>query len=223
MARVYHADARRAVDRAAAVRRLRPGPRSGDDVRPDDGDARGGARRAVPHRLLRHRRSTTTPPTSRARARRSRRTPARRRLPSTTCPGALADVAEVVARDPRRPCPAPRSPGAARRCRSRAALEAVGFDRDVGPFPRTPLADGSRGDDRALPAALARATGWSRPPRRQAAEALRRSLPRMPARQREQREELRRQEAAASQSTASNEPVASRTAPRRTVTVAPIV
>ena len=23
-----------------------------------------------------------------------------------------------------------------------AALEAVGFDRDVGPFPRTPLADG---------------------------------------------------------------------------------
>ena len=74
------------------------------------------------------------------------------------------------------------TPGARRRCRRRrrrdpgvraggrdhlerrpaavpAELEAVGFDRDVGPFPRTPLADGSGGDDRALPAALARTTG----------------------------------------------------------------
>ena len=32
-----------------------------------------------------------------------------------------------------------------------AELESVGFEREIGPFPRTSLSDGRRGDDRALP------------------------------------------------------------------------
>ncbi len=56
-------------------------------------------------------------------------------------PGALADVAEVVA------CILTAVPGAEITWSGDPlpfppALEAVGFDRDVGPFPRTTLADG---------------------------------------------------------------------------------
>jgi UDP-glucuronate 4-epimerase len=56
-------------------------------------------------------------------------------------PGAFADVAEVVA------CIEAAVPGAeiswsGERLPFPAVLEAVGFDRDIGPFPRTSLADG---------------------------------------------------------------------------------
>ena len=44
MARVYRGRARRAVDRAAAVRRLRPGPRPGHDLGADGRHARGSPR-----------------------------------------------------------------------------------------------------------------------------------------------------------------------------------
>ena len=55
-------------------------------------------------------------------------------------PGITADVAEVVAQI-RRSYLMRRSVRAAIRCPSRE-LEAIGFDRDVAPFPRTPLAEG---------------------------------------------------------------------------------
>ena len=56
-------------------------------------------------------------------------------------PGVLADVADVVA------CIEAAVPGAeitwsGDRLPFPPALEAVGYDRDVGPFPRTSLADG---------------------------------------------------------------------------------
>ena len=56
-------------------------------------------------------------------------------------PGALADVADVVAGIQAE------VPGAAvtwsgDRLPFPPALEAVGFDREIGPFPRTSLADG---------------------------------------------------------------------------------
>ena len=56
-------------------------------------------------------------------------------------PGVLADVGEIVA------CIEAAVPGAeitwgGDRLPFPAALEAVGYDREVGPFPRTPLADG---------------------------------------------------------------------------------
>ena len=144
---------RRAVDRAAALRRLRPRPRPGDDVRPDGGHARRGPRRG--------RRTSASPASAQydyapdvARAAVTAAHSAAGGAAVYNAPGALADVADIVAAIQESvpeaeitwsgdPLPFP------------PELEAVGFDRDVGPFPRTPLADGRRGDDRALPAALA--------------------------------------------------------------------
>ena len=54
MARVVHDELGVPSIGLRPVRRLRPRPRSGNDVRPYRRDARGPARRAVPHRLLRH-------------------------------------------------------------------------------------------------------------------------------------------------------------------------
>ena len=55
------------LDRAATVRRLRPGPRPGHDVRPDGGDARRGSRASRSTSASRARLSTTSLPTSPAR------------------------------------------------------------------------------------------------------------------------------------------------------------
>ena len=91
------------------------------------------------------------------------------------------------------------------------ALEAVGFDRDVAPFPRTPLAEGVATtierfrqlspDDRREPgaASLGRA---SRSPRR------------VPARQRQEHEELGGEERRGQPEDGVEGSVASRTAPR---------
>ena len=67
MARVYHAELRRAVDRAAAVRRLRAGPRPGNDSGPSV--AMLAAARGEPFHIgYSGPRSTTTPPTWRGRS-----------------------------------------------------------------------------------------------------------------------------------------------------------
>ncbi len=103
-----------------------------------------------------------------------------------------------------------------------AALEAVGFDREVGPFPRTSLADGVA----ATIAHFRRTANSIRPDiaaSRAAAALLRLERSRAPAGEREQREELGVRNAAASQSTALNDPVASRTAPRMKGDVAAMV
>ena len=115
-----------------------PGRDQGMTSGPDDGDARGGARRAVRDRLRRDAPSTTTRPTSRAHSswpRGAEREGAavynppgavrigggrRRRRSAPSCP----DAEITWSGDP---LPVP------------AELESVGFDRDVGPFPRTPL------------------------------------------------------------------------------------
>ena len=109
---------RLAVDRPAPVRRLRPGPRPGHDVRPDRGDARGRARRAVRDRLHRARRSTTTRPTS---ARAFVTAAARRARGSGRLQRARRgrDGRGRRRRDPRRRARTPRSPRAATRSRSR--------------------------------------------------------------------------------------------------------
>ena len=108
-------------------------------------------------------------------------------------PGAVADVADVVAAI--RECvPEAEITWSGDPLPFPAEMEAVGFDRDVGPFPRTPLAAGvaatiervpagSSPDDRLKPGAAVSGLGRSRrPPRR------------MPARQRQQHEELPHQE-----------------------------
>jgi UDP-glucuronate 4-epimerase len=56
-------------------------------------------------------------------------------------PGALADVADVVAYI-QNAVPGAEITWSGDRLPFPPALEAAGFDRDVGPFPRTPLADG---------------------------------------------------------------------------------
>ena len=129
-----------ALGRAAPVRRLRPRPGPGDDLRPDRGDARGRPRRAVRDRLHGHARSTTTrrtslarfslQPTTRAAAQPSttrRASPRRSRSSSRRSAPSCPDAELTWAGEP---LPFP------------AELEAVGFDRDVGTFPRTPLAEG---------------------------------------------------------------------------------
>ena len=56
-------------------------------------------------------------------------------------PGPLADVADVVA-EIQSCVPGAEITWGGDRLPFPAAMEAVGFDRDVGPFPRTSLADG---------------------------------------------------------------------------------
>jgi UDP-glucuronate 4-epimerase len=56
-------------------------------------------------------------------------------------PGAFADLAEVVARIEAE-VPGAEITWSGDRLPFPPAFEAVGFDRDIGPFPRTPLADG---------------------------------------------------------------------------------
>ena len=204
IARVYSRRRRRVVDRPAPVRRLRPRPRPGDDVGPDDGDARRGPRRGRAHRLLR-RGAVRLRPRRRAGRRDGGPLGGQAEPPSTTRRAPLADVADIVAAIQETvpeaeitwsgdPLPFP------------AELEAVGFDRDVGPFPRTPLADGRGGDDRAVPAALARSDRRLAAGRRAATDAA--------ASARAARRTAPTRNAAASQRTALNDPVASRTAPR---------
>ena len=130
----------------AAVRRLRPGPRSGDDVGPDGRDARGGARRAVPHRVLRH---------GAVRLRPRRGPGARRRGAFRRQGAAVYNVPGAIAEWPRWwPHPGV-VPGAeitstARRCRfrpcSRPSASTATSARSRG--RRSPR---DRGDDRPLP------------------------------------------------------------------------
>ena len=109
-------------------------------------------------------------------------------------PGALADVADIVAAI-HEPCPKPRSPGAAIRCRSRRSSRRSGSTatsarsrarRSQRAWRRRSSGSGSsRPGDRLKPAAAASGFGSLRP-----------ALRRMPPRQSEEHEELRRQEAA---------------------------
>ena len=68
IARVYHAEHGRAVDRAAAVRRLRAGPRPGHDLRADDRRCSRPSAASRSTSASPARRSTTTRPTSRGRS-----------------------------------------------------------------------------------------------------------------------------------------------------------
>ena len=73
-------------------------------------------------------------------------------------PGAVADVADVVAAI--RECvPEAEITWSGDPLPFPAEMEAVGFDRDVGPFPRTPLAAGVAATIEAFRQALARTTG----------------------------------------------------------------
>ena len=149
MARVYAAERGLALGRPAPVRRLRPRPRPGHDLRarprrcsrPCAASRTRSASRAPP--------STTTHPTSRARFS-SRPTPGRRR-------GRLQRRRESPPRSrssSRRS--APSCPGAELTWGGEplpfpAELEAVGFDREVGHVPAHAARRRRRGDDRALP------------------------------------------------------------------------
>ena len=103
-------------------------------------------------------RSTTTPPTSRGRRSRprTRRAGGSRRLQHA---GRRRRRRRHRRRDPRSACPDAEITWSGDPLPFPAELEAVGFDRDVGPFPRTPLADGRGGDDRARSGSSSPTTG----------------------------------------------------------------
>ena len=128
------------VDRPAPVRRLRARPRPGHDVGPDDGDAGGRARRAVRDRLHGH---------GAVRLRAGRRARVRPRGAAAgdgaavyNVPGASPHRSRRSSRRSARSSPTPRSRASGDPLPFPPELEAVGFERDVGPFPRTPLAEG---------------------------------------------------------------------------------
>ena len=134
-----------------------------------------------------------------------RRTPGPRRRAVYNVPGARADMADVVACIDAAVPGAGRSPGAAIALPFPAELEATGFDRDVGVFPRTPLADGVAA---TVARFRTRLVAPAHPRRRTRASNAKNWAIRKPA---------------ATQRTASKEPVASRIAPSRNGEVAAIV
>ena len=114
-----------------------PGRDQGMTSGPTHGDARRRARRAVRDRLRGNRavrlRARRRPRVRHGRRRRAR---GRRRLQRARRGGVDGGRRRG---DPRSRARKPRSPGPATRSRSRRSSRRSGFDRDVGPFPRTPL------------------------------------------------------------------------------------
>ena len=128
------------LGRAAPVRRLRPRPRPGNDVGPDRGDARGRAR-DEPYAIgfTGTAQYDYAPDVARAFLLAAQ-------APGDgaavyNAPGVAASVEEVVEAI-RAVVPGAELTWSGDALPFPAELEAVGFDRDVGPFPRTPLAEG---------------------------------------------------------------------------------
>ena len=209
----------RAVDRPAAVRRLRPRPRPGDD-RPGPTMAMLAAVRGEPYHIgfSGDALSTTTRPTSPARSS-WRRTRPTARTGVYNAPGALADVADVVAairgggsgsRDHvgRRPAPVPAG-DRGRRVRARGgAVPAHARSPTGSPRRSRTSAARSRAFGVRPRAPVFRQAGRAVGCRRVSASRAKNCAPR---------------NAAATHRTASNEPVTSRIAPRRKGEVAAIV